>query len=226
MDRSRVAIVIPALNESNTIGSLVEASGAYGTPVVVDDGSLDDTAEIARLAGAIVISHTQNLGYDAALNSGFMKAAALDCKVVVTLDADGQHDPSLLKKFIDCIDSGYDVVIGVRNKKQRLAEFLFAWYADIRFRIKDPLCGMKAYRMTVYKALGHFDSYRSIGTELAIFAAKNKFRIGQIFLDVKERQDEPRFDPNLLGNYKILRAMLLSMLRLPVSQPGFGAPKS
>lgn len=214
MDRSRVGIVIPALNESATILGVVEAVVIYGVPIVVDDGSTDDTAELARQAGADVVSHERNRGYDAALNSGFIKAAALGSDVIITLDADGQHDPALLQKFIDQIDAGADVVIGIRSRRQRLAEHLFAWYANLRFGIKDPLCGMKAYRTWVYEALGHFDSYGSIGTELMIFAAKRGCRISQISLDVRERKDQSRFGRVLAGNYRIIRAMLLSVWRV------------
>ena len=214
MDRSRVGVVIPALNESATIQGIVEAVGLYGVPIVIDDGSMDDTAALAERAGAVVVSHGQNLGYEAALNSGFKKAAGLGSELIVTLDADGQHDPSHLQRFIDQIDAGADVAVGIRSRRQRLGEHLFAWYTSLRFGVKDPLCGMKAYRTAVYQKLGHFDSYRSVGTELMIFAAKNGYRIGQIPIVVRERKDQSRFGRIVVGNYRILRAMVLSMWRV------------
>lgn len=211
MDRSRIAIVIPALNESATIKFVVEAAVRYGVPIVVDDGSTDNTAILAKMAGAVVVSHESNRGYDAALNSGFKKAAALGSEVIITVDADGQHDPSLIQKFIDSIDTGADVVVGIRSRKQRFAEHVFALYAGFRFGIKDPLCGMKAYRTAVHEALGHFDSYGSIGTELIIFAAKKGFRFSQIPFTVRERKGQSRFGQIFTGNYKIFRALLLSV---------------
>jgi glycosyltransferase involved in cell wall biosynthesis len=214
MDRSRVGIVIPALNESATILDVVETAGIYGVPIVVDDGSTDDTAELAKQAGAVVVSHERNRGYDAALNTGFKKAAGLGSEVIITVDADGQHDPFLIQKFIDRIDAGVDVVVGIRSRRQRFAEHLFAWYTRFRFGIKDPLCGMKAYRAVVYETLGHFDSYGSIGTELMIFAAKKGCRLGQIPFSVRERKDQTRFGRVLVGNYKIIRAMALSIWRV------------
>jgi glycosyltransferase involved in cell wall biosynthesis len=210
MDRSRIGIVIPALNESITIAGIVEAAEIFGVPIIVDDGSTDDTAKLAIQSGAVIVAHEINRGYDAALNSGFKKAAELGMEVIVTLDADGQHDPQLIQKFIDIIDSGADVVVGFRIQRQRFAEHLFAWYTDFRFGVKDPLCGMKAYRTNVYKALGHFDSFGSIGTELTIFAVKNGYRIEQIPFDVRERSGESRFGQMLSGNYKIIRALILS----------------
>ena len=214
MDRSRVAVVIPALNESATIVDVVEAAGRYGVPIVVDDGSTDNTAALARQAGAVVVSHESNWGYDAALNSGFKKAAELGSDVIITVDADGQHDPSLIQKFIDSIDAGADVVTGIRSRRQRFAEHLFAWYTSFHFGIKDPLCGMKAYRTAVYEALGHFDSCGSVGTELMIFAAKHGYRLGQIEFEVRERKGQSRFGQILAGNYKIIRAMLLTTVRI------------
>jgi glycosyltransferase involved in cell wall biosynthesis len=214
MDRSRVGIVIPALNESATILDVVETAGIYGVPIVVDDGSTDDTAVLAKQAGAVVVSHERNHGYDAALNTGFKKAAELGSEVIITLDADGQHDPSFIQKFIDKIDAGVDVVVGIRSRRQRFAEHLFAWYTGLCFGIKDPLCGMKAYRALVYETLGHFDSYGSIGTELVIFAGKRGYRLGQIPFSVRERKDQTRFGRVLVGNYKIIRAMALSIWRV------------
>jgi glycosyltransferase involved in cell wall biosynthesis len=213
MDRLRIAIVIPAWNEAGTIADVVRAARGYGLPIVVDDGSTDDTAELGKQAGAEVVSHTRNQGYDDALNSGFQRAAELECEIIVTADADGQHDPSLISRFVDAIDAGSDVVAGIRSHKQRVAEHLFALYTSAAFGIKDPLCGMKAYRMTVYRALGHFDSCGSVGTELMIFAAKRKFRISQIEFQVRERQGRSRFGQVFKGNYRIARAMLLAIVR-------------
>jgi glycosyltransferase involved in cell wall biosynthesis len=212
MGRSRVGIVIPALNESATIAGVVKVASNYGTPIVVDDGSVDDTAILAVQAGAVVVSHKVNLGYDAALNSGFNRAYDLDCEILITLDADGQHDPLLAQKLIDGIENGADVVVGNRGCYQRVAEYLFACYTKWRFGIYDPLCGMKAYRRKVYEDLGYFDSYGSIGTQLMLHAAKNRCRIEQIKFQVRERQDSPRFGRIILGNYKILRSLMLSML--------------
>jgi glycosyltransferase involved in cell wall biosynthesis len=212
MDRSRIGIVIPALNESATIADVVIAASKFGTPIVIDDGSTDATAELASRSGAIIVSHEKNLGYDLALNSGFIKAADIGCEVVITVDADGQHDPFLIQRFIDVIEAGADVVVGVRSRKQRLAEHLFALYTSLRFGIKDPLCGMKAYRIAVYSELGHFDSCGSVGTELMIFAAKHDYKIGKLAFEVREREGQSRFGRIIAGNYKIIRAMFLTTI--------------
>lgn len=215
MDRRRVAIVIPALNEAATIRQVVWAAQHKGQCIVVDDGSTDTTAQLARDAGAIVVSHTANRGYDAALGSGFRRADDDGYDVVITLDADGQHDPDLVDRFLDAINAGADVALGVRSSRARLAEHVFAWYTHWRWRIADPLCGLKAYRIEVYRALGHFDSYDSIGTELMLFAARNGRALAQVTFTVRERADHPRFGRVLYTNLKIFRSMAMSLRRVP-----------
>lgn len=213
MARSRVAIVIPALNEASTIESVVLAASKWGTCIVVDDGSSDSTYARARAAGAIVVTHPQNRGYDAALNSGFRHASEDGFEVIVTLDADGQHEPSLVARLIETIDAGADLVLGVRNHRARLAEHLFACYTMALWRIRDPLCGLKAYRSEVFRALGHFDSYGSVGTELTLFALRRGMRVRQIPFEVRERKDQPRFGHRFAANYRIMRSLAISLFR-------------
>jgi glycosyltransferase involved in cell wall biosynthesis len=210
MDRSKIGLVIPAYNEAATIYGVVKAALEYGQPIVVNDCSSDDTAKLAEQAGAVVVTHQTNLGYDGALNSGFMKAAELDCQFIITLDADGQHNPKLIKGFIEALEDNADMVLGIRSSKPRFSEHLFALVTNKRFGIKDPLCGMKGYSAKVYDTLGHFDSYQSIGTELMLFAASRGFHFTQIFFNVEDRQDAPRFGNSLKANAKILKAMVLA----------------
>ena len=213
MDRSRLALIMPAFNEVGTIAEVVRSASRYGTPIVVSDGSSDGTAAVAEKAGAIVVSHNINKGYDEALNSGFKEACQRKFEFLITLDADGQHDPVLLKKFIVEFESGSDLVLGVRSRRPRLAEHVFAVYTRLRYGIFDPLCGMKGYRRSVYEALGHFDRYRSIGTELALFGVKNKFSVAQVQFIVGDRLDSPRFARLFDANIRIFRSMIVEVLR-------------
>lgn len=213
MDRSRVAIVIPALNEANTIGHVVRTAACHGVPWVVDDGSIDATAQIARKAGARVVSHTSNRGYDQALNTGFSAAYAAGCDAFITLDADGQHDPELLPNILGLLEDGTDVVIGVRSRYARFAEHIFAYVTNLLYGIQDPLCGLKAYRASVYVARGHFDCYGSIGTELVLFAAARGMHIEQVKFEVKDRMGTPRFGRLWSANLRIFRALGLSIIK-------------
>jgi len=211
MDRPRVAIVIPALNEAASIGRIVTHASRHGLPIVVDDGSSDDTGRIARDAGADVVQHPQTRGYDQALESGFARATTIQCENVITLDGDGQHDPQLLSMFIQALETGADVVIGVRDKKQRVSERAFAIAAGCLWGVHDPLCGMKGYRLSLYRELGHFDSYGSIGTELALFAARAGRRIVEIPIVTRPRSGSSRFGQALSANWRIFRALVLSL---------------
>ena len=216
MDRHRIGIVIPALNEAATIATVVADACRYGTAIVVDDGSTDSTGALARDAGAAVVRHETSRGYDAAIDSGFAHADRSACEYVITIDADGQHDPATVPRFIQKLDDGYDVVIGIRDRRQRIAEHLFAWVARAKWGIHDPLCGIKAYRIGVYRQLGHFDASSSIGTELAIYAAKSGRRIAQLPIKTRDRAGEPRFGRTYSANKRILRALWLSLAAAPV----------
>jgi glycosyltransferase involved in cell wall biosynthesis len=95
-----ILALIPAYDEGPRIGAVVEAAGRHLPVVVVDDGSTDDTADQARAAGATVIAQVPNAGKGAALRAGFRHALDAGATAVVTLDADGQHDPAEIPTFL------------------------------------------------------------------------------------------------------------------------------
>lgn len=212
MERSRVAIIVPALNEQRSIASVVAAVAGYGLPIVVSDGSTDGTAEAAAAAGAIVVRHEQNHGYDAALNSGFIRAAELGAEFAITLDADGQHDPALIPSFTRLLANGERLVVGVRPRPARISERMFATYTRLAYGIHDPLCGMKGYAMSAYRELGHFDSYRSIGTELMLHTVRAGHSVAEVDVPIAPRHGAPRLGGALRGNVRIFRALLLALL--------------
>jgi glycosyltransferase involved in cell wall biosynthesis len=119
-ERPFVALVMAAYEEAGSVGDVVASlpdtvCGLDACPIVVDDGSVDATAERARRAGAIVGSHGRNLGQGDALRTGFAVAARLGARVVVTMDADGQHDPSELPSLVGPVVAGdADYVQGSR----------------------------------------------------------------------------------------------------------------
>ena len=214
MDRFRVAIVIPAFNEEKTISKIVEKVNKYGQSIVIDDGSQDKTGVLAKKSGAIVETHKSNLGYDAALNTGFKKAAKLKCDFIITLDADGQHKPELIKKFIDLLDAGASIVLGVRNKKDRFAEHLFGFYTRHRYNVIDPLCGLKGYRLENYSLFGYFDKYKSIGTELMLQNISLGEPFKQVHFIVRKRKDKPKFGNAISGNLKIFRSLFFWIFKI------------
>lgn len=107
--------IIPAFNESSTIADvLARARNFVDEIIVIDDGSTDKTAQIARASGATVVKHMINRGLGAAIGTGFELARIRGADVVITLDADGQHDPAHIPEFLQAIEQGADVVIGSR----------------------------------------------------------------------------------------------------------------
>jgi len=219
MDRSRLGIVIPALNEAATIALVVVGAARFGRPIVVDDGSVDETGSAAAAAGADVVRLEVNQGYDGALNAGFARADALGCEAVLTMDADGQHIDDAIAAFVAALEQGADLVVGVRDRKARLAERVFGLVGQCRFGLRDPQCGMKAYRLTVWRARGWFDSYGSIGTELSLFAAAVGARIVQVHVPTRPREGSSRFGRVLSANLRILRAVALGCWRYGGRRP-------
>ena len=111
-----ILALIPAWNEGPRLGPVVEATGHYLPVLVVDDGSRDETAAVAERAGATVVSHEQNMGKGVALTTGFAWALERGWDAVVTLDADGQHDPDDIPKFLDAYAADrWDLIIGKRQ---------------------------------------------------------------------------------------------------------------
>ena len=204
-----VAVVIPAFNEEKNIGDVVNSLVELGhSPIVVSDGSIDKTVEIARAAGAVVLEHEQNQGYESALNTGFEHASANGFEFAVTFDADGQFDPNDIEQFAKLMtDSELDLVIGIRSFKNRIAEHVLANWTSFRFGIKDPLCGLKLYRVSKAKDFFPFDSQKLIGMELAIKMVKGNCSFSQRPIRVTERDGESRYGTSLSGELKVLSSL-------------------
>ena len=206
---SRVIAVIPAFNEAKTIAAVVAGVRAHVADViVVDDHSADTTGEEAKRAGAIVVRNATNLGYDGSLNAGFAEAARRGAGIFLTFDADGEHDPADVPRLIAPIaEDRADIVAGQRPRLAGPAEKMFAVYTRLRYGIADPLCGLKAYRRSVYDAVGQFDTVQSIGTELMIKGLHRNFRLALVPIALHRRADISRFYARRLrANLKILRA--------------------
>ena len=210
---ARIAIVIPAFNEQEAISAVVSGISAYGTAIVVNDGSTDNTEQVAGAAGAVVVSHEVNRGYDNALATGLVVAVAEQFDFAITLDGDGQHEPVLIESFLFELMDGADLVIGIRNRYQRVAEKIFAVLATTLWAISDPLCGMKGYRLSKLKGMDSLCSYPSIGTELVIRAVRSGWNIRQLAINTRGRNGRSRFGSGLYANWIILRAMLMGLFR-------------
>lgn len=156
----RLIAVVPALNESERIASVIRGSLPYVEEVVViDDGSTDQTAEVARAAGAHVLRHERNLCKTRALQTGFDYALEQGYDVVFTLDGDAQHRPDEIPVLFDALEStGADVVSGDRMTGERnmpgsrrfvnrFSSQVASWITSSR--ILDCHCGFRAVRVPV-----------------------------------------------------------------------------
>ena len=210
--RKKIAIVIPAFNEAVTIENVVVGLLQKGVPIVVDDGSEYQTADIALRAGAIIIKHHTNLGYDTAIHTGLKKALELNFNFAVVFDADGQHDPKFIDDAMKLFKSGLDMVVGCRDSKQRISESIFGVVSSLFWGVADPLCGLKAYRLSKFNNLVLMNTYKSIGTEILIRAIRNGLEVKSHCTKTSPRQGPSRFGSSLSSNYHILKSLLYGVL--------------
>jgi hypothetical protein len=163
-DGDRILIVVPAYNEAQSIGAVIRSVREVvpaADILVVDDGSPDATAAIARQSGASVISLPFNLGYGVALQAGYKYALDTDYDYVVQMDADGQHEPRSVLDLIDEVRRGTaDVVLGSRFLGSSSFKPDFARRMGIRIfraivsrvvgqRVTDPTSGFQALNRKV-----------------------------------------------------------------------------
>lgn len=188
-----VVVGIPAFNEEKTIAKIIIEALKFADRVVVcDDSSNDLTADIAERLGADAVRHERNLGYGAAIQSLFMRAKELRADVLVTLDADGQHDPGEIPNVVKPIVDGVaDVVIGSRFVDERLA-YTIPWYrrAGVKFitrlvstsehGVKDAQSGFRAYNRKSLETLTMFESGMGVSVEILINARKHGLRICEV----------------------------------------------
>jgi len=215
MNDSEVAIIIPAWNEANTISSVVQSVLPFGKVIVVDDCSNDKTGTLAEKAGASVIRHKENKGYDGALNSGFSEANRLGLKYFITFDADGQHDIENLPMIVNLLELGADLVVGIRPSRARISEKIMALIIWGMYGLRDPVCGLKGYRRTLYADAGCFDSCNSIGTQLALYACrrKNEYKTEQFPVHIHDRKDQPRLGNSWKANVQIFKALFRVLIQ-------------
>ncbi len=148
----RVSAVIPAFNEESRIADVVsEASRYVDEVIVIDDGSSDETANVAARAGAEVIRLSGNQGYIAAIKTGFRKATA---DVVVTLDADGEFSPSYIPALVGPVLAGEaEMVQGHRDVIPRPSERFLTWLANLKHDVGDSGTGLRAIKTNLARSL-------------------------------------------------------------------------
>jgi glycosyltransferase involved in cell wall biosynthesis len=155
-----ISVIIPAYREEKVIGGVVEkvrwvmdATGRNHEIIVVDDGSDDETAAEAQIAGARVISHPYNIGNGAAIKTGIRQAKG---KILIMMDGDGQHNPEVIPELLEKIDR-YDMVVGARtggsesHLHRKMANGCFNLFASYicKRKIQDLTSGFRAIKTDI-----------------------------------------------------------------------------
>lgn len=184
----RYCVVIPAFDAAKTIGSLVRSVKRQGFEVIViDDGSHDQTASLASAEGALVISHLKNEGKGRALRTGFEHVLRAAYDGVITMDSDGQHDPTEIPQLVRAGELQHaGIAVGDRLTNGASMPPLRWWTntlmstivsAVIRQRIPDSQCGFRFIRKEVLGDLPLRASRFDIDTELLLRAAARRWKI-------------------------------------------------
>jgi glycosyltransferase involved in cell wall biosynthesis len=191
----KLVAMIPALNAEQTLGPVVDSALQYVQPVlVIDDGSRDRTGEVARAHGAIVVRHEVNRGKGAALKTGFAWALANGFDGAITLDADGQHLPSELPKFLRAAEEMQaDLIIGGRAHlfagmlpRRRNANRFSAWCISIAsgVRVSDSQSGFRFYSARVLRELPLRTDGFDLESEVIVRAGRRGLKILTIPIDL------------------------------------------
>jgi glycosyltransferase involved in cell wall biosynthesis len=185
---------IPAYNEENHIADVIKKSLLYVDQVVVcDDGSTDDTAKIAKSAGAIVISQS-NQGYGAAISTLFDYARRNSAKIMVTLDSDGQHNPEQIPLLLDAIIThGVDVSIGSRflgdteasgYRKAGIKIITSAANYGTNLKISDSQSGFRAYSRKAISTIHPTEQGMSVSTEILLKISNKGLSLAEVPISI------------------------------------------
>jgi glycosyltransferase involved in cell wall biosynthesis len=184
----RALVLIPAFNAAKSVGDVVwQCKEFVPDVVVIDDGSSDDTAAVARAAGAAVVSHPRNHGKGAALKTGFAYVLQRGYDLVVTLDADGQHLPREIPKFLRAREQTHaDLIIGGRSHlfdqmlpRRRLANRFSAWSIAKASKtgVTDSQSGFRLYSANLLRNVRlHTDGF-DLESEVIVRAGCGGFKV-------------------------------------------------
>lgn len=226
---STICIVIPAYNEAETIQTVLHSlpdsiRGYEVEPVVVSDGSVDNTADRADTTSSVAVEHPLNQGQGGALKTGFEIARQGGASIVVTMDADGQHPADELEKLVSpIIDDEADYVMGSRYKGENLTGNGFTRETGIRAfthlinvltksEITDCTNGYRAIRGSSLQKLTLTEE-RFSAPELIIEARKNGLRLQEIPITIREREAGETKKPKLGYAVGLSRTIFVTWIR-------------
>jgi glycosyltransferase involved in cell wall biosynthesis len=185
-------IVVPAYNEAEVLAAtLDQLHGVAGSVVVIDDGSTDQTAALAKAKGVLVVRHAINLGQGAALSTGLAFAVARGATHVCTFDADGQHDPRTIAELCDAVDEcGADVGLASRflggavamswMRKQVLRLAIVFTRLHTGLRITDTHNGLRLFTRSAARRIEIRQPQMAHGSEILSQIAKLRLRYVEV----------------------------------------------
>ena len=187
-----IIVAIPCLNEELFIGSVVLKAKEFADHVIViDDGSIDNTALVAEKAGAIVIRHGSNRGKGAAVSTAFEYARETGCSALVLLDGDGQHEPSYIPSLVKpVLDGEADIVVGSRYLKiessvpeyriwgHRVLTFLTNFGSRVKLTASQS--GFRAFSPKAMEVLSFTETGLSIESEMQFLANEASLRVAEV----------------------------------------------
>jgi len=192
----KVLTAIPVFNEERHLEAVLQEVRRYASDLlVIDDGSTDGTAAIlARQPDVGVLTHPQNRGYGAALISAFARAIDSDYDVLITMDCDGQHEPSRIPVLLEALDSKTDLVSGSRylrdfrqtslptpQDRRQINQIITSELNDtLGLHITDAFCGFKAYRREALEKLHITETGWGMPLQLWVQAAFHCLRIKEV----------------------------------------------
>jgi glycosyltransferase involved in cell wall biosynthesis len=224
----KVIIGIPAFNEEKNIGSIVaKLKNKYDHVLVCDDGSSDMTATIASSLGAYVVKHEKNLGYGAAIKTIFNEARKIDGDVLVTFDADGQHQISEIDSVLQPIsEDKADIVIGSRflgkttdlPKYRKIGIKTITGLTNITTgsKITDSQSGFRAYSKKALQEIVPTESGMGLSTEILIKASKKQMRITEVPITITYEGNTHSQEPISHGTTVIMSTIKHIALERPL----------
>jgi glycosyltransferase involved in cell wall biosynthesis len=213
----QISVVIAARNEAATIASVIlrirKAEPRKAEIIVVDDCSTDSTGRLASRAGALVIRNQRRLGQTASLQKGLSLATG---DVIITMDADGEHDPRDIPPMLNKLSSTRPcVVVGRRETLPRLSEKLLTIVFKPFLGVSDIICGFRAIPREIL-GIADFDRYETWGAVFLLSCAHNGVRIFEMTLRRSSRRSSAQIGGRILGNLKILRCLVIAFTHLLV----------
>lgn len=201
--RPRTLVIVPAYNEESNLAGIIKEvrkKASWVDILVVDDGSKDDTAKIARDLGVTVVTHSFNLGIGGAVQTGFKIARMWNYDIAVQIDGDGQHDPAFISRLVKSIVEGnVDISVGSRFLKNKKADGSFIRHIGIHFfsrlttlitgtRITDCSSGFRALNRSAIELFSDEYPVDFPDAEALIIARRAGLRIDEVPVRFRRRR--------------------------------------